>query len=275
MKNIFKKNQIIIVALAIMLIIAGYLNFSGKNVTDKTADVTSNDVLDYDTYSETAKDDITDGTTVSEDTESAGVDLATDTADVAETTGTIDETAQAETGDETAKADTDTEEVAKLDVSDTGEVSVDADTSGTGKKTADASSDDSTPGEAILVSTTIASNYFANAKLEREQKRSVSKETLMELVNNKNISEKEKADAVKSVMDLTAKADLENDTETLLEAKGYSDAIVIMSEEGTVDVIINATSVTDQDIAKVEDIVKRQTGAEASDIVISPVVVEE
>jgi len=41
MKNIFKKNQIIIVALAVMIIIAGYLNYSGRNDKDKanTADI--------------------------------------------------------------------------------------------------------------------------------------------------------------------------------------------------------------------------------------------
>jgi stage III sporulation protein AH len=68
---------------------------------------------------------------------------------------------------------------------------------------------------------------------------------------------------------------MENDTETLLEAKGFEDAIVIMSEDGNIDVIINADSVTEQEMAQVEDIVKRQTGAESSKIVISPVVIEE
>ena len=33
MKNIFKKNQIIITSLAIMIAAAGYLNFSGKDIS--------------------------------------------------------------------------------------------------------------------------------------------------------------------------------------------------------------------------------------------------
>ncbi len=279
MKNIFKKNQIIIAALAIMIIIAGYLNFSGKNLEDKTADVGSNGAVDYDTYAETTGDDITDGDTVvlNEDPDVVDISLleqsGLDTDTIEEDAVAKDEAdAQTDSEDVADISDVDvvSEEVDKLDLTDTGEVVE----KGNDKKTG-AAEEESAPGEAILVSTTIASNYFANAKLEREQKRSISKETLMELVNNNNIKDAEKAEAISGLLDLTAKAEMENATETLLEAKGFSDAIVIMSEEGSVDVIINATTVSKQDVAKVEDIVKRQTGAESSKIVISPVVIEE
>jgi stage III sporulation protein AH len=292
MKNIFKKNQIIIAALAIMIIIAGYLNFSRRNLEDKTAEVGSNETVDYDTYAETSEDDITDGDTVSlnEDEDAVGVDLlektgidpSADSEEDADATASK-ETAAADEGKKDKKETADnsdedaaSEEVAKLDVTDTGEVVAGEEKTADAKdKTADSSDEESAPGEAILVSTTIASNYFANAKLEREQKRSISKETLKELVNNDKLSEAEKADAIAELLALTAKGEMENATETLLEAKGFSDAIVIMSEEGNIDVIINAPTVTEQEVAQVEDIVKRQTGADSKDIVISPVVLEE
>ena len=35
MKNMLKKNQIMITALAIMIAVAGYLNFAGTKVTDE------------------------------------------------------------------------------------------------------------------------------------------------------------------------------------------------------------------------------------------------
>ena len=287
MKNIFKKNQIIIAALAIMIIIAGYLNFSGKNLEDKTADVGSNGAVDYDTYAETTGDDITDGDTVTlnEDPDAVGINLLEQAG--LDTDAEIEEDAVVEDEADKNKAnqedvadisdvDVVSEEVDKLDLTDTGEVVSNKGKNNKGKdEKADAVEEESAPGEAILVSTTIASNYFANAKLEREQKRSISKETLMELVNNNNIKDAEKADAISGLLGLTAKAEMENATETLLEAKGFSDAIVIMSEEGNVDVIINAVTVNKQDVAKVEDIVKRQTGADSSKIFISPVVIEE
>ena len=34
MKKIFKKNQMMIVALALMIAVAGYLNFAGKNIEE-------------------------------------------------------------------------------------------------------------------------------------------------------------------------------------------------------------------------------------------------
>ena len=52
------------------------------------------------------------------------------------------------------------------------------------------------------------------------------------------------------------------------------DAVVnIVGEE--VDVVINATEVTDRQIAQIEDIVMRKTGAEAENIVIMAAVQED
>jgi len=290
MKNIFKKNQIIITALFIMIAIAGYLKFSGNN-EEKIADVGSNEVLDYDTYTETAGDDILDGSTVTldEDADAVGVDLLdkvgldpaanSDTTDEAVADGTgetaaTDENVAAVDTDTTdiSDADATTDEVAQLGVSDTGEVIVDDE-------------ETSAPGEAILVSTTISAGYFATAKLTREQTRARSRESLMEIVNNKSLEEALKEDAINSYINLTAIAEKENAAETLLEAKGFSDAVVSITEgsdidgniiKGCVDVIISATSITEQDIAQIEDIVKRKTGVKSSsEIIISPVIVEE
>ena len=45
MKRLFKKNQIIIAALAVMIAVAGYLNYSGKIFGDKkTSEETSSEL---------------------------------------------------------------------------------------------------------------------------------------------------------------------------------------------------------------------------------------
>ena len=52
MKRIFKKNQLIIAALAIMIAAAGYLNYSGRifgendDVLETTSDLASQELLD-------------------------------------------------------------------------------------------------------------------------------------------------------------------------------------------------------------------------------------
>lgn len=272
MKNIFKKNQIIITALAIMIVIAGYLNFSDRNKEDKIADVTSGDVLDYDTYSETAGDDITDGDYVSlEETSDLLDETALDITTDKEEDSVADNTKDTDSKDETADKDKtkaasdgkkgDTEEVAAYDVSDKGEVVVSEEEKGT-----------STPGEAVLVSTTTTPDFFSSRKLAREQTRAMNKEELMAIVNSTNLSDKAKEKAVNNIIEMTAIAEKENATETLLEAMGFSDVIVTIEGE-LVDVVVNAVSLTEQDIAKIEDVVKRKTGVESKDINIAPVVV--
>ena len=277
MKNIFKKNQIIITALAIMIAIAGYLNFSTKNSADKVADVANNETLDYNTYTETAGDNILDGSTVSLDEsadavadESATGDEVANVDDV----GLLDvealdptnseDVAQSEENDiyaDISDEDASSDEVAQYEVSDTGEVVL-------------GEEETSAPGEAILVSTTISPNFFAAAKLKREQTRSLNKETFLLIMNNENIADDAKETAISGLINLTAIAEKEDATETQLQAKGFSDAVVSIID-GKVDVIINAASVTEQDIAKAEDIIKRNTGVESTQIVISAVVMED
>ena len=60
----------------------------------------------------------------------------------------------------------------------------------------------------------------------------------------------------------------------MLEAKGFSDAVVSISQ-GNADVIVNAKELSSQQIAQIEDIVKRKTGIAAHNIVITPVKVEQ
>ena len=43
MKRLFKKNQIIITTLAIMIAIAGYLNYSGRILREKSKEASSDD----------------------------------------------------------------------------------------------------------------------------------------------------------------------------------------------------------------------------------------
>ena len=130
------------------------------------------------------------------------------------------------------------------------------------------------PGEAVLVSTTIRGDYAVNAKLNREQTRAKNKEILMDMLGDDTLSETQKQEAIDVLLEMTEISEKEQAAELLLEAKGFMDAVVnIVGEE--VDVVINATEVTDRQIAQIEDIVMRKTGAEAENIVIMAAVQED
>ena len=125
-------------------------------------------------------------------------------------------------------------------------------------------------GEAVLVSNTVTGNYFEEAKLSREQTRAKNKETLTSLVNNKNETSSQKDKAMNEIMKMTEISEKETATENLLSAKGFSDAVVTILSD-SVDVVVNAEDLTEQQIAQIEDIVKRKTECSADKIVISPV----
>ena len=126
------------------------------------------------------------------------------------------------------------------------------------------------PGETVQTSAQAQSLAFASeVKLNREQVRSKNKETLMEIINNTSIAEAQKQDAIDSMIQMTDVAEKENAAEILLEAKGFSDVVVSITDNEA-DVVLNMGDVTDAKRAQVEDIVKRKTGISAENIVITP-----
>ena len=124
------------------------------------------------------------------------------------------------------------------------------------------------PGEAVLTSGMTVSDYIANVQLNREQIRAKNRDTLNDIINNANIEEAAKQEAIQYMIAMTAVSEKENAAETLLQAKGFADPVVSLTG-GKVDVVINAASITDQQRAQIEDIVKRKTEVGAENIVIT------
>ena len=128
------------------------------------------------------------------------------------------------------------------------------------------------PGEAVMISNTVAAGYFESVKKDREETRAKNKETLMEIVNNKDIASADKKSAVRQLANITKNAEKENAAELILKAKGFTYAVVSISE-GNADAVVavKENGLTEQQIAQIEDIVKRKTGIEADKMVITPV----
>ena len=125
-----------------------------------------------------------------------------------------------------------------------------------------------TPGEAVLTSSGGGSSFAAQARLSREQVRAKSKETLLEIINNENVTEEQKQNAVNDMTRLTETAEKEAAAELLLESKGFNDAVVSITD-GTADVVVSQSELTDAQRAQIEDIVKRKTEISAENIVIT------
>ena len=204
MKNMPKRNQIMITALALLVAVAGYLNFAGKKAADEN-------MLQV-TGTEIAKD------IVSMDSEATEVDSIQVESEYSDITDDI-----------------------------AGEI----------------------PGEAVFTSSTGVS-VLSGARMQKEQTRTKNKESLLEIINNENVTESGKQEAINSMVHMTEIAKKETAAEILLDAKGFDDAIVSIQGDG-VDVVVNTAELSEVDRAQIEDIVTRKTGLSADAVIISTV----
>lgn len=130
--------------------------------------------------------------------------------------------------------------------------------------------DELNPGESVLTNNLInLTDYAVTVKLNREQVRAANKETLLEIINNEQLSDDAKTDAINKMVEITDVAEREANAEMLLEGKGFANVVVSISEDSC-DVVLDMGEVTDAKRAQVEDIVKRKTGVSADKIVITP-----
>ncbi len=284
MKKMFRRNQIIITTLAVMIAAAGYLNYSAKKeiVDAEVYEVGMMEISDEDILAENlASDTVDDGSLVDiasldgDGTDGmAGVDLASDGGamggqpvsgdPMAEYAGTDGMATDAGTGmaGMTADAGTGMDGVAADAGTGTDPVM------GIENDPASAEAGFDNPGEAVLTSGTSVSEYIAGVQLNREQIRAKNKEAFMEIINSEQLPDTEKQAAIQSMIALTEISEKENAAETLLKAKGFVDPIVSITD-GKVDVVVNAVTITDPERAQIEDIVKRKTEVGADGIVIT------
>jgi len=258
-KKILRKNQIMITALAVMIAVAGYLNFAGTKIgeedfisVDGSSSELTYDISDEDMYAISIRED-TDG--VIQDYANATGDntdiLSLDTDDVTVTDNYL-------SNDMNAVSDS------AIDTTVTG----DADTLAANTDESGATIiEQEIPGEAVFTSASGVSS-LAGAKLLKEQTRAQNKESLLEIIQNEELTEEAKKEAVSSMIALTETAQKESDAQMLLEAKGFTQTVVSISGD-TADVMVEAANLTESQTAQILDIVQRKTNITPENIIIT------
>lgn len=279
-KNLWKRNQIMITALALMIVIAGYLNFTGKEISDEVAVTNSAQFEEVGTGN--AMSDLTDASATEMD-ETAGIyDISDEDLSTYEEIGSLDSDPtnegvdfldEIQSAEQASGLEQISDEILYVTDSAVGE-SADLGETNTAaiedSETAKSSMVDDVPGEAVFTSATGVS-ALESANLLKEQTRAKNKETLLEIINSTTVSEESKQVAVNSMIELTDLAEKECATEILLEAKGFADVVVSISGE-SVDVMVGMSELSDAQRAQIEDIVARKTGVKPENIIISPIV---
>ena len=266
MKNIFKKNQLMITARAIMIAIAGYLQFAENTMNEKTGELAAVDSGKVITETYVASD-------VKSDLEDAGgltmlLDLSEE--DLLALQGTADGVLE---GADLGSLDEDGAEYVQNYLEEGMDLVVERPGNpgeeGQGAPASATPGAGEIPGEAVF--TSAGAWILSDAKLLKEQTRAKNKATLLDVIGREYLSDDQKQQAVSTIVEMTQIAEKEAAAEILLEAKGFADVVVSITGSG-VDVVVNATSLTDAQRAQIEDIVQRKTQVSPENIIISTVV---
>ena len=217
MRRVSGKNRLAIIALAVMIGVAGYMSFAdaGKDKKTKKNGKEQVEVISYDEVAGGDSKNVADGS------ENIAADEAQDT--------------------------------------DEG-LSEDMELNGPEEEI----------GDAVLTSASAkaVTNNMASVKLTREQNRSKSRETLMDIIGDEALSDEAKKEAADTYVRLNDTIEMETDIETVRAGKGYTDVVVTIGDE-SVDVTLGAAELDDAERAQIEDIVTRKTGYNISNVAIS------
>lgn len=232
MKQILKKNQIIISVIAIMLIAAGYMNYtSNEKQALETAVLT-----DSEKYA-----GIGDATLVS--------------ANVADNNDLVN-------NDETQNTDNENNDTSKNEDKKDEIKSNEQNTETT----------ENAVQNEINTSTTVTENsgnqYFAELRLERDKMYSQMLESYQKILSNSQISETQKEISENEIKKINDTRNAIMIAENLIKNKGFQDLIIFINGD-SISIIVKAKELKEEQIAQIQNIISRELKEEIENIHIS------
>ncbi len=123
--------------------------------------------------------------------------------------------------------------------------------------------------ETETAATTSNSDYFATAKLNRQQARDTALTLLQDAVSGDNANETMQAEANAAIQTMADYTVTEAQIENLVVAKGYTDCVAFIGEQSlSLAVAQPEGGITAQDTAKIVDVVMQATDFTAAQIKI-------
>lgn len=227
-----KKNQVIVFVLALLLVTVGYLGI-GKDVEGQTQEISSNSVG-------------TVGAVNNENTEK----------DENETIGdaTLVNGPALVPNEEGAKSDASS-------VTENNNASLDnAKESNNATETANTN--------VIQNEQAVQDDYFASSKLQRDTMYSQSLSSYQKMIDSTEISAEQKAIAQNEIIKINNQKNAIMIMENLITAKGFKDVVIFINQD-SVNVVVKADKLNTEDVAKIQNIVSRETNTEIGNIHIT------
>ena len=232
MKQILKKNQIIISVIAIMLIAAGYMNYtSNEKQALETAVLT-----DSEKYA-----GIGDATLVS--------------ANVADNNDLVNNNEAQNITDESTKNKDKKDKIKSNE-----------------QNTEIKENDENVAKNEINTSTTVTENsgdqYFAELRLERDKMYSQMLESYQKILSNNQISETQKEISENEIKKINDTRNAIMIAENLIKNKGFQDLIIFINGD-SISIIVKAKELKEEQIAQIQNIISRELKGEIENIHIS------
>lgn len=232
--KIFKKNQIIIYVIAVILMTVGYLNYTNK--TEELNSVETSLQMENDDSSLVAG--IGDAKLVSSN----------------------DVTTENDTGNNTtSETNTISEETTTNETNTTNESLQEENTEAQNETEAQETSNNQTG---------IQDDYFEKSKLERDTMYSQMIETYENILNSTNAEETQKQSATDEIKKINDTKNSIMICENLIKTKGFEKSIIFVND-ASISIIIGATDISQEEVAQIQNIISREMGAEIENIHIS------
>lgn len=231
MKKILKKNQVIIYIIALMLVTAGYLNYTTNT---KNADLETS--MQMESGDDTQLADIGDAQLVSSN------DVVSENTNTQE--NNTNEIANTTTNENTTNVTENTNNTNNTN-STTNETTVD--TSSTNQN---------------------GNDYFVKSKLERDTMYSQMIETYENVLNSSNSLETQKQTATQEITKINETKNSIMICENLISTKGFENNVVFVNGD-SISVIIEAEELKQEEVAQIQNIISREMKAAIENIHIA------
>ena len=253
-KKIMKKNQVVILALALMLMTAGYMNYTNNHENENMLLASLGDA-------QLVSANAVDGNTTNENELNNAQESTNEQNALNETTeaNTNEVDPNAPMANETVESNSEVVDSNAPTQADGSENNNQVNTSQTQENMSQgqvntSQSQQNTNGEAQEASTNASSNdYFTRSKLERENDKISSEQKDIAENEIKNINDTKNAIMV---------------VENLFETKGFENAVVFVNSP-SVNVVIKAKGLTTEQVAQVQNIIQRELKTDIENIHIT------
>lgn len=227
--NFFKKNQIVVFTIGLMLITAGYLSYINNNKDNVKTSVDASSIADSEKMAS-----IGDAKLVSANVAQSVNEMTNNTEtniNIADLNSSINEIVDTETN-----ITTNTKEENTIETSSNSSSSID--------------------------------EYFTSSRLDRETMYSQRIENYQDILNNSNVSEAQKKTAQEEITKLNNEQNALMITENLLKTKGIEDLIIFVNGD-SINVIVKENDIKKEEIAQIQNIITRELNADIGNIHIT------